>query len=332
MKPEEAGNRTPFERIPKDGVKYYRILPPFGANHQRQLYHKYQIHWGFLDENGNKKPVSCSYPTEGFCPVCNLVKDTEEQIKRKKEQGASEDECKTLTEIARERKSQKFYVYNAVSYDEKKVVILQLPWTASEELKRKMMVAVQEKGFDPTSLTSGVWFRFERTGTGLKTKYHVDFKKETVMVDGEELEKNDRSAFPESLLETLNKQYAGELEDGPLVDIHDLYETRTAQELGMYLNGTPVKSNRDGQASAQATQQSFNPQMQTTQATQAPPQQQETTPATQPSAGAATSAETVGTTTTSAAPTETPAQASNSIEDEIKRLQALQAQVQSGAK
>jgi transcription elongation factor Elf1 len=322
MKPEELGNRTPFERIPKDSVKFFRILPPYGANHQRQLFHKYQIHWGFLDENGNKKPVACSYPTEGFCPVCNSVKEIEEQVKRKKESGASDEECSTLNEMMRERRSQKFYVYNAVSYDEKKVVILQLPYTASEELKRKMMISVQEKGFDPTSVQSGVWFRFERTGAGLKTKYHVDFKKMSVMVDGEELEKNDRSPLPEALLGTIVKQYAGEIEDGPLVDIHDIYETRTAQELGQYMNGSPVKSNRVDASAPVATtgQTTFTPAMSAPPPTASPPPQQEMVQQAPP------------TQQQPAAQATTQPAAASSIQDEIARLQALQAQVSQGAK
>lgn len=300
MKPEQGQSRTPFERIPKDGVKYYRILPPYGTNNNRQLFHKYAIHWGFLDESGNKKPVSCSLPTEGYCPVCVSVMETEDLIKRKKDAGASEDECSTLTQMVRERKAQKFYVYNAVSYDEKKVVVLQLPWTASEELKRKMVIAVNEKGFDPTSLTNGGWFRFERTGTGLKTKYFVDFKKETVVVDGEKLEKNDRTPLPESLLNTITRQYSGEITDGPLVDIHALYETRTAEELSRYLNGSPIKPKRSQASGSTTSAQADPPAI----------NEAEEIPVTKAAA-------TAGTT-----PTATTAE--KSIEDEIQRLQNLQ--------
>src|ERR1035437_10824179 len=80
-------NYRKFDRlkIEKDTTVVGRVLPPFGTNNGKMLYHKYETHWGFTTESGGKKPVSCSYSNERFCPVCTGVREAENELESYKD-------------------------------------------------------------------------------------------------------------------------------------------------------------------------------------------------------------------------------------------------------
>jgi len=238
----EGGNDNQFvkferERIQPDKKQHYRILPPFGEGANGTLFHRYSIHWGLTGERGQQKPVACSYPTEGFCPICKNVFDSDDELKRAEEAG-DQTAVKSLTEYLKTSRARRFFVYNAVTTDGR-VVILEIPKTAHDQLVKLIGECVykENNAFDPTSLTDGAWFTFSKEGKGFSTKYTVKIKKVEVMVDGEALEKVDRSAMADDILTRIIDQLKAKSEDGPLYDIHALYDSRTARELQSFLDG-----------------------------------------------------------------------------------------------
>jgi hypothetical protein len=235
------------ERIQLDKEQHYRILPPFGENAKGSLFHRYSIHWGFTGERGQQKPVACSYPTEGFCPVCKRVWDAEDEMKRAQEAG-DQAAIKELTTYLKTWRAWRFFIYNAVTIDGR-VVMLEIPKTAHDQLMEliKGCVYREEGAFDPTSLTDGVWFTLTKTGKMFETKYKTWIKK--IIVDPKEgLEKPDRTPIPEETMERVMAQLKENKGDGPIRDIHDLYETRSSRELQSFLDGelVPDKKKVDG--------------------------------------------------------------------------------------
>jgi|GEM_PF-3902774 len=228
-------NNIVKERI--KGVQSYAIMPPYGKDHGGALHHKFVIHWGLIGENGKPKPVSCSYPEEKFCPICKRVFEAEDRIKRLKDTGGSKEEIEGLTKFVIDFKRKNNFLYNAVTVDGR-VVILEIGVTAHDELRKKIAETVNQKGIDPCNLAAPVWYQFSRDGKGLDTTYKVDFKRVTVMVEGEQLEKIDRTPINADLAKRIQAQLNGAT--GPLYDIHSLYESRTAAELQGYLDGKPV--------------------------------------------------------------------------------------------
>jgi hypothetical protein len=228
------------ERI-KDGVSCYRILPPFGTNHGGSLFHKYTMHWGFIGNNGKERSVGCSYPHEGFCPVCAQVRQAEDELKRAEANG-NDSSAKELKEYISKFRARRFWLYNAVTSDGR-VVMLELGKTAHDALAKKILEACRRKvgAFDPVSLESGVWFEFTRTGKMFDTEYSVDFKKTSVTLeDGSVADKPDRSPLPPELLAQIREELknSGEVQYGSLMqDIHTAHDPVTAIELKKMLNG-----------------------------------------------------------------------------------------------
>lgn len=224
------------------GIQHYKILPPFGTDHGGSLSAQYTLHWGFMGENGKAKPVTCSYKHERFCPVCDRVKEAEDKLKRLKDTGGPEAEQEALTQYIKDFKRKNSFLYNAVTIDGR-VVLLELTWTAHDELRKKIKEAVVDKSIDPCALDAGLWFTFKREGKGfLDTTYKVDFKKISVKVDGEDLEKLDKTPMGVDLQVRIKAQLAGG--KGPMIDLHALYEQHTAADLGGYLAGKPVVSKK----------------------------------------------------------------------------------------
>lgn len=242
-------NNIVKERI--KGVQSYAILPPYGKDNGGSLFHKYVIHWGLVGENGKPKPVSCSYPEEKHCPICKRVFEAEDKIKRLKDTGGSKEEIESLTKFVIDFKRKNQFLYNAVTVDGR-VVILELGVTAHDELRKKIAETVNTKGIDPCNIAAPVWYQFSRDGKGLDTTYKVDYKRLSVMVDGESLEKIDRTPIAPELQARIKAQLEGKA--GPMYDIHSLYEKRTAEELQGYLNGKPVPQKKKEAAPAAAAE------------------------------------------------------------------------------
>jgi hypothetical protein len=231
------------ERI-KDGISSYRILPPFGTNNGGALSHKYFVHWGFIGSNGKERSVSCSYLTEGYCPVCQRVFEAQKELDRAKQSGNSELE-KELNDYISKFRVKKFWLYNAVTADGR-VVMLELGKTAHDALSKKISEAVRRKvgAFDPTAVKGGAWFEFTRTGKGLNTEYAVDFKKVSVTLDdGSIADKMDRSDLQAELVQQLSDGLAGKAQ-GVLHDIHTAHEPMTSGELRTLMSGGTVPNKR----------------------------------------------------------------------------------------
>lgn len=274
--PELGFNLGSFERqssfdrpvTPQDGTSYWRILPPHGTNHNRQLFHRYSLHWGMTNAAGKKTPVQCSYPFERFCPIDQRVNETKKLAERAKEAG-DKAKYEELMLFVGDWGARTQFVYNAVN-SSGEVVMLGVGKTAHDGLADRIMNAVTEWKFDPTSLVDGVWFAITRTGKGFQTEYKVDFKKTKVTLpNGQIAEMNDRGPLDERLANEIRAQLAQGVA-GPLKDIHNLHEVRTASELKAMMDGSmPV-----GRSTSQQNPNPAQPQVQTSFAPpvyQAPP-------------------------------------------------------------
>lgn len=238
---EGAGARK-REKV-KEGISCYRILPPYGTSANGSLSHRYTVHWGFMGANGKERSVTCSYPTEGYCPVCQRVREAEDELKRAQANN-NEVKAKELEKYISTFRAKKFWLYNAVTADGR-IVMLELGKTAHDALNKKISEAVRRKvgAFDPTSPETGVWFEFSRTGKGLNTEYSVDYKKIAVDLGGGNFaDKPDRTPLDSALVEQIKAALAGT--GGGMHDIHVAHETSTSQSLRELMNGGVVPNTR----------------------------------------------------------------------------------------
>ncbi len=236
------------ERI-KDGISCYRILPPFGTNHGGNLSHKYTVHWGFMGANGKERSITCSYPTEGYCPVCQAVREAEEELKRAQVNGDKE-KAEEIEKYISTFRAKKFWLYNAVTADGR-VIILELGWTAHDSLSKKISEAVRRKvgAFDPASPDSGVWFQFNRSGKGFNTEYSVDYKKISVdLGDGSIAEKPDRTPLDQDLISQIKESLASQ--EGLLQDIHRAHEPTTSKQLRDLMRGGVIQTKSSSSVSS----------------------------------------------------------------------------------
>jgi hypothetical protein len=242
----ENGGESKKREKPKEGISSYRILPPFGTNHGGSLSHKYSVHWGFIGESGKERSVGCSYPTEGYCPVCTRVREADEELKRA-QANKNEKLATELTEYISKFRLKKFWLYNAVTADGR-IVMLELGKMAHDDLSKRISEAVRRKtgAYDPTSPETGVWFEFTRTGKGFNTEYKVDFKKIAMTLDdGTVVDKPDRTPLASELIASIKEGLAGKV--GVLHDIHVAHEPTSSSDLRGLMSGGVVKSKRTNQ-------------------------------------------------------------------------------------
>lgn len=229
---------------PRDGISCYRILSPFGTNHNGVPFHRYTVHWGFIGFNGKERSVACSYPTEGYCPVCARVRETEDELKRAEGNG-DHAKAEELKEYISDFKPRKFWLYNALTSDGR-VIMLEIGKMAHDGLLKKISEAARRKigAFDALSLDTGVWFEITRTGKGLMTEYSVDYKKISVTLDdGTVADKPDRTPIAADLLAQI-KQAVASGETGLLHDIHTQHDPMSSAQLKDLMNGGVVPTRR----------------------------------------------------------------------------------------
>jgi hypothetical protein len=228
-----------------EGENVYRILPPFGENHNGYPYKKWYLIWGLKDpQRGTVKPYQSSLPTEKACPVVEFVTELKtladeraiaitEQLKAK---GVVDQPTvdkyikaanKELNLLISDLRPKSIFLYNA-SNQSGVVGILEVKATAQAELKTLMNNYISVYNQDPTSLNSapddsGVWFKFIRTGKGFSTKYKVEKKQMTQKdANGQISFVDDRSPLAENVTKNYEEQ---------AYDIHNLYTTNTYDEL-----------------------------------------------------------------------------------------------------
>lgn len=226
-----SGNRREIKRFKvTEGSHLYRILPPFGTDHQKRASRQIQLHWGYTTSDGKKRPLVCSYQHEGSCPICIKVKSMEEDLKALKDSGADEDEIKELEQTISARRVKRSFLLNAAN-KEGEVGVLEISKTAHDQLLDLMREQITKFAKNPTSLKDGVWFLFTRSGKGFKTEYKVAVNKAIVKVDGEDLERVDRAALAPSIIEDY---------ESLAYDIHAMYKPQSSADLARIVNGEPI--------------------------------------------------------------------------------------------
>lgn len=255
-----SGGRS-FNRlkVPKNGSVVVRVLPPYGTNNQGGLFSKYTVHWGFMDSEQNPRPVSCSYPSERYCPVCDMVRQARSEMEELRRQG--NDNGKRFEQLKKTVDTfspKTFFLLNVVDFADGEVKMLELTKTAvsgkgneiaPNSLLGKIKEAVEKRKFDPIALTGGVWFEISRNGEGLNTVYSVDFSRLTKTdSEGNEIEVLNKTPLEESTVSKVKAQLKGET--GPMYDIHVMYEDRTSAQLKSFIDGAPVPSKAKKQAVA----------------------------------------------------------------------------------
>lgn len=214
----------------QDGTNVFRILPPFGTDHDNKASREVNLHWGFVTSDGKQRPVVCSYHHEKTCPICQAAKAKEGEAERAKLLG-NEEQSKELAKEAQELRNRKTFLYNAAN-KQGDTGMLELTKTAHEAVIELFSSYIKKYDKDPTSLKDGVWLEITREGKGFKTKYSVSLHRVTVKdADGELMEKLDRTPLAENILNNFEKL---------AVDIHSLYKPVPSTDLQRILNGEPV--------------------------------------------------------------------------------------------
>jgi hypothetical protein len=216
----------------KTGTAFYRILPSFDPV-DRRINYEYYMHW-ITGENGQKMKVQCTKSTEGHCPLCDASKMNEESFERAKANGSSDEQIKRFEEAAKSLRASRSVYFNALNAAGE-VVVLELNITATKLLAKKMEEA-KSLNFDPTHPKTGVWFKFSKAGSG-RDAYEVDFKKISIMVDGESAEKRDRTPIADDLLERIPTSVAD------LKNPDNMYvQVFSSKDLAAFVRGTPLVS------------------------------------------------------------------------------------------
>jgi hypothetical protein len=226
-----SGNRREINRFKvTEGSHIFRILPPFGTDHRNVPSRQVQLHWGFYKKDGKTSPIPCSYPSEGYCPICEKVKEQEALAERLKAQG-DEDGSKEILKAAGEIKVRRSYLLNAAN-KAGEVGILEITKTSIDQLVELFKQYQNKYGKNPVSLAQGVWFVFSRTGKGFNTKYTVEFNKTILTLDdGDQVEKLDNTALSPNIAENFEKL---------AYDIHKMYTPVAASDLKKILDGAPI--------------------------------------------------------------------------------------------
>lgn len=157
----------------KQGVSVYRILPSAFST-TRQLSKFWAVHW-LTGPNGKKMQVECTQYKEKFCPICNAHREVEEELKRAKANG-NKDLVDKLSDTEQALRASRHVYYNALNAGNE-IIILKLSSTVSKQLEEMFARSVREKGFDPISPTTGVWFEFVKSGIG-RDSVRVDYKRD----------------------------------------------------------------------------------------------------------------------------------------------------------
>lgn len=217
-----------------DGSHIFRILPPFGTNHNGVPSRQIQLHWGYSKKDGTKSPLPCSYPQEGHCPICDMVKsmtaEAEALYDTKTKKGDKESYDRIMKD-AGEYKVRRTYLLNAAN-KKGEIGILEIVKTPMEELVKLMKAYANKYGKNPVSLTQGLWFVFSRSGKGFDTEYEVETSKKMVdLGGGEQAEKPDTDALPQNIVENYEKL---------AYDIHKMYPPVSSTDLAKIMAGAPV--------------------------------------------------------------------------------------------
>lgn len=213
-----------------EGSHIYRVLPPFGTDHQRKASRQIQLHWGFYKSDDKTSPLTCSYPFEGTCPICLHVKELEAAAEKEKTLGNT-DTAEDLAKEALGIRARKTFLLNAANQNGE-VGVLEITKTAHDQMIELMREYLNKYGKNPTSLKDGIWFVFSRSGKGFQTVYKVTINKSIVTLeDGDQVEKVDRSPLAQNIQENYEKL---------AYDLHTMYKPCKASDLKRVLDGEKI--------------------------------------------------------------------------------------------
>ena len=243
----------------KEGDNIFRILPPFGANHNGLIMAEWYLHWGFTDSKGKYRPIVCTKRYEKYCPICedaNEVFKEKDTLIREFKSDDGKVNWKALPEEIRIKyselnekfnalRAQRHYYYNAMD-DSGKVGILRLPKTAKEKLNAKILDALKRLNFNPTSLENGCSVKIVKVKKGVNAwdvEYDVDLFKQGVQRDGRYVDEYVTGPVPEWVQNNFHKV---------AIDIHSMYPIRTAAEVKKIMLGDASIFDREDEAKRQA--------------------------------------------------------------------------------
>lgn len=244
----------------KEGDNIFRILPPFGANHNGVLMAEWYLHWGFTDSKAKAKPIVCTKRYENYCPICeeaNKAFTEKEEFIREYKSADGKVNYKSLPEEIRikyselnekfnQLRAQRNYYYNAVD-DSGKVGILKLAKTAKDKLNAKILDAYTRLSFNPTSLENGCFIKIIKTKTGNNTwdvSYDVELVKRAVKEpDGTIVEKYDVGSVSDWIKNNFSKV---------AIDTHNMYPIRTSAEIIKIMDGDTSIFDKEGEVKQQA--------------------------------------------------------------------------------
>ena len=229
-----------------EGNNVLRILPPFGTNHGKSAFAEWSLHWGFMDKDGNKRPIVCTYKYEGYCPICEvsrelykkktaLVKEYMDADNKKVLWDRMPDSLKAqytkLNQEWEDIKPTTQYFYNAIDLNHS-IKILALSKMAHDGLKKKILDAMDKYGISPASLNAGCYFVISKIKIGTRVrdvKYEVDLYKQIEKdAQGNVIERILKTALPDAVINGYDKL---------AYDIHTLYTVRSSSDVAKILNG-----------------------------------------------------------------------------------------------
>jgi hypothetical protein len=174
----------------KDGDNVYRILPPMFDFADRGKWSEfYRIEYGYTDNKKQLKPFLCNRVTnkktkmvEVECPACLHREEINVQIEALKQQLVDKEISRGEFEAALAplngfNLDSKHYV-NAIDLTGK-IGLLKIGYKAKLQLDDEID-KLKDRGIDPLSIETGIFFNFYRTGFGRDTNYKVTVYMETI--------------------------------------------------------------------------------------------------------------------------------------------------------
>jgi hypothetical protein len=194
--PNYGGKKKNNWRI-KEGSNIYRILPPLGKFANEGKWATFEkLHWGYKGSKG-MRPFSCievkDFKTKMVkvqCPECDLIAQKKSQLEqytnKLKAEGKSEadikDFVKPITDWLMAHNLDKKWYVNAMAADNQ-IGRLAIPHKSYEQLQLVLNDLTQKQGVDPIGVDGGVYFDFERTGSGNQTSHRVTVVQEAQKID-----------------------------------------------------------------------------------------------------------------------------------------------------
>jgi hypothetical protein len=223
----------------KDGNNVYRILPPMGSLAKKGKWSQYfSVVWGYKNADGKNRPFA-------DCRVVNFntkmvevesdaflksqkIKAAFEDLKARLKAGEKVDpEVLKKTEELKDRYNieNKHYV-NVVNL-QGEIGLLKLGARAKKLLEGEIK-KLTAKGVDPLSLENGRFFNIFREGKSFDTVYQVTEYKETVMMNGQEVDVPKVHKMDDAFISRLKAE---------AFDLGTLYKMATADQVKAIVDG-----------------------------------------------------------------------------------------------